>query len=350
MTMHDDITDVPGVRIGHSTDRAALTGCTVILTEGGAVAAVDVRGAAPGTRETALLAPGRTVDRVHAVLLTGGSAFGLAAADGVMGWLRERGVGFPTAAGAVPIVPAAVLYDLALGEPAHPDATAGRAACDAALTAPAGPLPQGNVGAGTGATIGKLRGPAGAIKSGLGSASARVSLGALGRFTVGAVVAANAVGDVRDPATGAIVGGMRAPGGGWLDSFASLRDGSPAPGNPDPAALPDLTGTSTTLAVIATDAPLDGSSASRLAQNAHDAFARTIWPCHTPFDGDTIFALSTVPGSLDPRALTALSVAAEATLARAVLRAVERATGAGGLPAAAEWLRDGGTAAGTARR
>lgn len=327
--MHDDIGDVPGVRAGHSTNRAALTGCTVVLTEGGAAAAVDVRGAAPGTRETALLAPGRTVDRVHAILLTGGSAFGLAAADGVMGWLRERGVGFPTAASPVPIVPAAALYDLAVGAAVNPDAADGRAACDDALARDDAPLPQGSVGAGTGATIGKLGGSGNALKSGLGSASVRITLGALGRCTVGALVAVNAVGDVRDPETGAIVAGMRAPGGGWADSFAHLRAGVPDP---------DLSvGTNTTLAVIATDAPLDGSTASRLAQNAHDAFARTIWPCHTPFDGDTIFALSTRPGAIEPRALAALSVAAEATLARAVLRAVARATGAGGLPSAAEW-------------
>src|SRR3954454_2260356 len=156
---HDDITDVTGVRAGHYTSATDLTGCTVILTEGGAATAVDVRGAAPGTRETALLAPGRTVDRVHAVLLTGGSAFGLAAADGVMGWLRERGVGFAAAAGPVPIVPAAVLYDLAFGNPVAPDAPAGRNACLAALADPDLPLPQGNVGAGTGATVGKLGGP-----------------------------------------------------------------------------------------------------------------------------------------------------------------------------------------------
>jgi L-aminopeptidase/D-esterase-like protein len=334
--MHDDIGDVPGVRVGHATNHAALTGCSVVLVEGGAAAAVDVRGAAPGTRETALLAPGRTVDRIHAVLLTGGSAFGLAAADGVMAYLRERGIGFATAAGPVPIVPAAVLYDLAIGTPAHPDAAAGRAACDDAQGRGDLPLLQGSVGAGTGATIGKLGGPGSALKSGIGSASATIELGTLGTRTVGALVAVNAIGDVRDPATGAIVGGIRAPGGGWGDSFAALRAGFPAPAvTAIPAA--DPSGTNTTIAVIATDAPLDGSTASRLAQNAHDAFARTIWPCHTPFDGDTIFALSTRPGAIEPRALAALSVAAEATLSRAIIRAVEHATGAGGLPSATEW-------------
>jgi L-aminopeptidase/D-esterase-like protein len=326
---HDDICDVPGVRVGHYTDHDALTGCTVILTEEGAATAVDVRGAAPGTRETALLAPGRTVDRTHAILLTGGSAFGLAAADGVMGWLRERGIGFPTIAGPVPIVPAAVLYDLALGTPEHPDADAGRAACDAASEAEGPPIAQGNVGAGTGATVGKLRGAASATKSGLGSASVRLPLGALGTVTVGAVVAVNAFGDVRDPATGAIVAGARTEAGHWLDTAAALAFGFPAPA--------EAAGTNTTIAVIATDAPLDGSSASRLAQNAHDAFARAIWPCHTPFDGDTIFALSTCPGTIEPAQLAALSVAAETTLVRAILRAVATATAAGGLPSAAAW-------------
>lgn len=329
----DDINDVPGVRVGHHTDPAALTGCTVVLTENGAATAVDVRGAAPGTRETALLAPGRTVDRTHAILLTGGSAFGLAAADGVMSWLHERGIGFPTIAGPVPIVPAAVLYDLALGAPQWPDAAAGRAACDAAHGADDTPLAQGNVGAGTGATVGKLRGAASATKSGLGSASARLSLGALGAVTVGALVAVNAFGDVRDPATGGIVAGARGEPGRWLDTAAALAAGLPAPD--------EAVGTNTTLAIIATDAPLDGSSASRLAQNAHDAFARAIWPCHTPFDGDTIFALSTRPGTIEAAPLAVLSVAAEATLTRAILRAVAAAIGAGGLPSAAEWRANG---------
>lgn len=337
----DDIGDVPGVRVGHYTDAAALTGCTIVLTEGGAAAAVDVRGAAPGTRETALLAPGRTVDRAQAILLTGGSAFGLAAADGAMGWLRERGVGFPTVAGPVPIIPAAVLYDLALGAPIAPDAAAGRAACIAALADGDAPLAQGNVGAGTGATVGKLGGAASATKSGLGSASIRLPLGALGVVTVGALVAVNAFGDVRDPTSGAIIAGARAAGGGWRDTAATLCAGFPSPsGAPDP--LAGAAGINTTIAVIATDAPLDGSTASRLAQNAHDAFARAIWPCHTPFDGDTIFALSTAPGPLAPPLLAALAVAAEAVLARAILRAVTRATGAGGLPSAAEWAANGG--------
>ncbi|HEX5505850.1 MAG TPA: P1 family peptidase, partial [Thermomicrobiales bacterium] len=260
----------------------------------------------PGTRETALLAPGRLVDRVHAVLLTGGSAFGLAAADGVMTYLRARGVGFATAAGPVPIVPAAVLYDLAVGAPRYPDARAGRAACEAATE---GPLAQGRVGAGTGATVGKIVGAASAMPGGLGSASVRLPDGT----TVGAVVAVNALGDVCDPATGAIVAGARRDGT-WLDTFALLSAGAAPP--------PEARGANTTIAAVATDAPLDGSAAYRVAQNAHDALARAIRPCHTPFDGDTVFALSTRPGPTDPRALAVVCAAAEAALARAILKAV----------------------------
>ncbi len=313
----DDITDVPGVRAGHWTDPVGLTGCTVVLTEGGAAAGVDVRGGAPGTRETALLGAGRTVDRVHAILLTGGSAFGLAAADGVLAFLRERGVGFPTAAGPVPIVPAAVLYDLAVGAPVHPDGAAGRAACEAAIAAGRRGFPQGTVGAGTGATVGKLRGAAGAVRGGLGSASALLP----GGVTIGAVVAVNAFGDVCDPESGAIVAGTRAAGGGWLDSAAALRAGALA--RPALGAAPDAAGgVNTTLAVVATDAPLDGLAAYRVAQNAHDALARAIRPCHTPFDGDTVFALSTAPGPSDPATLAMLCAAAEHVLARAILRAV----------------------------
>ncbi len=319
----DDITDVPGIRAGHWTDPVGLTGCTAVVAEAGAVAAVDVRGGAPGTRETALLGPGRLVDRVQAVLLTGGSAFGLAAADGVMATLRERGLGFPTPAGPVPIVPAAVIYDLALGAPIHPGAAAGRNACEAAFAAGGVELlAQGSVGAGTGATVGKLRGAAGAMKGGLGSASARLPAGP----TVGAIVAVNAFGDVCDLQSGAIVAGTRAADGGWLDSFAALRAGA----FPDPG--PPAEGTNTTIAVVATDAPLDASAAYRLAQNAHDALARAIRPCHTPFDGDTVFVLSTALGRITPGAVAALSVVAEETLARAVLSAVRRAAPLGGVP------------------
>ena len=314
----DDITDVPGIRCGHWTDPVGMTGCTVVLAEGGAAAAADVRGAAPGTREIALLEPGRLVDRIDAVLLAGGSAFGLAAADGVMIYLREREIGFPTAAGPVPIVPAAILYDLAVGAPVYPDAAAGRAACLAAEAAEGEPLAQGRVGAGTGATVGKLFGGDRAMPGGLGSASVRLPDGA----TVGAVVAVNAFGDIHDPDSGAIVAGARAPDGGWLGGYAALGAGVwPTIGlGPEPEPIAN-----TTIAVVATDAPLDRSAAYRLAQCAHDGLARAIRPCHTPFDGDTVFALSTVPGvagSIAPHTLAILCAVAEQTLARAVLKAV----------------------------
>jgi L-aminopeptidase/D-esterase-like protein len=313
----DDVTDVPGIRCGHWTDPVGLTGCTVVLAEGGAAAAVDVRGAAPGTREIALLWPGRLVDRIDAVLLAGGSAFGLAAADGVMTYLREREVGYPTAAGPVPIVPAAILYDLTVGAPVYPDGAAGRAACLAAAAMDGEPLPQGRVGAATGATVGKLFGRDRAVPGGLGSASARLPDGA----TVGAVVAVNAYGDIHDPDGGAIVAGARAPDGDWLGGYAAIGAGV-WPAGPGPEPQP---GTNTTIAVVATDAPLDRSAAYRLAQCAHDGLARAIRPCHTPFDGDTIFALSTMPataGSIKPRTLAILCAVAEQTLARAVLKAV----------------------------
>lgn len=309
----DDITDVPGVRAGHWTDQTARTGCTVVLVEGGAVAAVDVRGGAPGTRETALLGPGRTVDRVHAVLLTGGSAFGLAAADGVMRYLRERNTGFPTAAGPVPIVPAAVLYDLAVGQPTYPGANAGYAACQASAEAT---LTRGRAGAGTGATVGKFFGPASAMPGGFGAASALLD----GGFTLGVAVAVNAVGDIWDTAGRGIVAGARAADGMWRDAFAALGRG--AIDRSSAAQPPPETGFNTTIGVVATNAPLDASAAYRLAQNAHDALARVIRPCHTPFDGDTIFALSTTPGPIAPEVLAHLSVVAEHTLARAIVNAV----------------------------
>ena len=333
---YDDITDVPGVRVGHWTDHVGLTGCTVVLTEGGAAAGVDVRGAAPGTRETDLLQQGRTVDRVHAIVLTGGSAFGLAAADGVMGWLRDRGIGHPTPASPVPIVPGAVIYDLALGAAVAPGATAGREACEAALANLGRPLAQGSIGAGTGASVGKLRGMTGAMKGGIGSASRRVALGQLGTITLGALVVVNAVGDVCDPASGAIIAGARLADGDWLDSARALRSGALLNAALRGVPTADATGMNTTLAVIVTDAPLDRSAAHRVAQNAHDAYARAIRPCHTPFDGDTIFALSTRPGTIAPLALAALSALAEEVLAEAIMRAVRLAVGAGGVPGLAD--------------
>ena len=301
------LTDVPGIRVGHWTDREAGTGCTVVLCEQGATAGVDVRGAAPGTRETDLLRPGSLVERVHAVLLSGGSAFGLDAAGGVMRYLEERGVGFPTPAGPVPIVPAAVLFDLGVGRAdVRPDAAAGYAACLAASTTVA----EGSLGAGTGATVAKGAGLAGAVKGGIGTASRVLPGGAV----LAALVAVNAVGSVHDPATGAVLASPRAAGGGDPLVFA---------------------GANTTLAVVATTAPLDVAAASRLASVAHDGLALAIRPAHTVYDGDTVFALSLPPaGATPPVQPVVLGAAAGEVVAAAIVRAVRLATGLHGVPAA----------------
>lgn len=324
------LTDVAGIRVGHFTDARRPTGCTVVIAEDGAVAGVDVRGAAPGTRETELLSPVNAVDRVHAVLLAGGSAFGLDAASGVMRWLDERGIGVAVGAeraGApadgvirVPIVPAAILFDLWVGDARiRPDAAAGYAACAAASEAPAA---QGAVGAGAGAAVGKLFGIERAMKGGIGSASLRV-----GGVTVAALIAVNAVGDVIDPATGAIVAGARTPDGKRLlgSTQALLRGDAPA--------APQVGG-ATTIGVVATDAELTKAQATKLAQMAHDGLARSIDPVHTMSDGDTLFALAT--GRAGRTAdLTLLGVAAAEVTARAVLNAVlhARSLGGPGLPA-----------------
>jgi len=317
--MTDSITDVAGVRVGHFTDSRRPTGCTVVLLERGAVCGVDVRGAAPGTRETELLSPLNTIEQVHAVLLAGGSAFGLDAAGGVMRWLEERGIGIAVGPARVPIVPAAILFDLWLGDVTiRPDAAAGYAACEAAHhDAPA----QGSTGAGAGATVGKLFGIERAMKGGVGCASVTVA-----GITVGALVAVNALGDVIDPSTGAPIAGARTPDGRRLAGTmgALLRGELPAPLQP---------GSATTIGVIATDAQVTKAQANKIAQMAHDGLARCINPVHTMGDGDTLFALGT--GASGRAANTTLlgALAAEVT-ARAVLRAVRAATGLPGLPAA----------------
>ncbi len=303
------LTDVAGLKVGHFSDSRRPTGCTVVLCEDGAVAGVDVRGAAPGTRETDLLHPLATIEQVHAVLLTGGSAFGLAAADGVMRWLDEHGIGVEVGPVRVPIVPAAVLFDLWVGDASiRPDAAAGFAACAAATDLPPA---QGNAGAGAGATVGKLFGPEHAMKGGIGSASLRV-----GRITVAALVAVNAVGDVVDPANGRVIAGARGDDGQPIDTVAALREGRL------PAAL--LEGMATTIGVVATDARLTKVQAAKLAAIAHDGLARTINPVHTAADGDTMFALATGASGLAGQPTVLGALAAEVT-ARAVLNAVRAA-------------------------
>ncbi len=286
------ITQVQGVRVGHWSDPVGKTGCTVVLPPPGTLGSVEVRGGAPGTRETDLLRPGMLVEEVHAVLLTGGSAFGLAAADGVVRWLEERGVGFDTGVARVPIVPAAVLFDLGVGDAsARPDADAGYAACEAASD----DVAEGAVGAGTGATVAKLFGPEHAVASGIGSTTVQQ-----GGVTVGAIAAVNAFGEIVDDDGSIIAGAEHAEG---------LEE------------RPPWAGTNTTIAVVATDAKLDKERAHLLAVAAHRGLARAVRPAHTMWDGDTVFTLAT--GMIDAQQ-PALERMAEEALARAVRRGVRR--------------------------
>ena len=316
----DSITDVAGVEVGHFTDPRRPTGCSVVLVRSGAVAGVDVRGAAPGTRETDLLDPCNAVNTVHAILLSGGSAWGLDAAAGVMRWLEGQGIGLQVGTARVPIVPAAVLFDLLVGDgDLRPDAQAGFEACEAASSrSPA----QGNVGAGAGAAIGKMFGMAHAMKGGIGSASVMVE-----GITVGALVACNALGDVLDPDTGALIAGARTPDGdGLRDTRRSLLRGE----RPQPI----LAGTNTTIGVIATDTTVTKVQARRLAMAGHDGLARCINPAHTLSDGDTLFALGTGTTERTP-GMTVLSVMAAEAVARATVRAVRAAHS---VQADATWL------------
>ncbi len=326
MPLHRAITDVPGIAVGHSSDLASLTGCTVVLCEAGAVGGVSVLGGAPGTRETDLLRPENLVDRVHAVLLCGGSAFGLAAADGVVRYLERRRIGFATPAGPVPIVPAAVLYDLTIGSASvRPDAAMGDAACRAAR---GGPVEEGCVGAGTGATVGKLFGLAGAMKSGVGTWSAQIPGGAI----VGALVATNAFGDVLDARTGVILAGARDPETSQFAGTSTLLQAGPAAGDPGGAAM------NTTIGVVATDAPLTKAEATRLAVLAHAGLARVVSPSHTSLDGDAFFVLSLSAhgAAAEPfsqgAAWLSLQAAVADVVAEAVMRSVRSARTLGGVP------------------
>ena len=326
----DDLCDVPGILVGHDTNAEAGTGCTVILCPPNTLGAVDVRGGAPATRETDLLHPLAFMREVHAILLTGGSAFGLDAATGVMRVLEARGVGFDTGVARVPIVPAAALFDLVLGRAdVRPDAASGERAVAAAR---GGPIAQGTVGAGTGATVGKMGGPALAVKGGIGSASVRLPDGHL----LAALVATNAAGDIYDEDTGRIVAGARSPSGaGWLATDRASappqppRQSSPAPTPPSPSSPPTR--------------PFAKAELAKLAQMAQDGLARAIRPVHTPLDGDLVFALSTAAQGESPATtpgwqfqLAIAGALAATTLSRAVVKAVRAATTLHGVPA----LRD----------
>jgi L-aminopeptidase/D-esterase-like protein len=310
--MSSSITDVAGITVGHFTDSRRPTGCTVVLAPGGAVGAVDVRGAAPGTRETDLLALDNVVEQVHGVLLSGGSAFGLDAAAGVMRWLDEQGIGLAVGTARVPIVPAAVLFDLLVGDPRiRPGAEAGYAACTAASREmPA----EGCVGAGAGAVVGKIFGFQHAMKGGIGTSSVTVD-----GVTVGAIVACNALGDVIDPETAQVIAGARTEDGRRLrDTRRALLQGE--------LPRPILAGSNTTIGVIATDAVLTKQQAGRLALQGHDGLARAINPVHTLSDGDTLFALATGASGRSLGMMTLGTMAAEAC-ARAVVRAMRAARG-----------------------
>ncbi len=324
------LTDVPGIEVGHAQDEEALTGCTVILCRHGAVAGVDQRGGAPGTRETDLLKPVNLVEHVHAVLLTGGSAFGLEAAGGVMRFLEERGIGFNVGVARVPIVPAAVIFDLALGRAdRRPDANMGyRAAAEASRQ----PVAEGNVGAGCGASVGKILGMKQAMKAGVGSAAIRLD----GGVVVGALMVVNAFGDVINPQNGQILAGARSvrfgplqlgEPGGFVDTLELMKT---AIGR---MLLQFSTRNNTVIGVVATNARLSKAEATRVAQMAQDGVARAIRPAHTMLDGDTLFALSTGNKRTDVSVLGA--VAAE-MVAQAILRAVYTARTAGGLPGLAD--------------
>jgi L-aminopeptidase/D-esterase-like protein len=319
------ITDVQGIKVGHFTDRRRPTGCTVLLFEKGAAAGVDVRGAAPGTRETDLLSPVNTAPQVHAILLAGGSAWGLDAASGVMRYLEEHGLGYHFGSAVVPIVPAAILFDLGVGDSKiRPTVESGYQACRAATS---GKVTEGNVGAGAGATVGKMFGMKSAMKSGIGTASIRI--GKTG-IVVAAIAAVNAVGDVVDPRTGKIVAGARKPdGSGFMDTMARMREGYGV----EPQA-----GSNTTLGVVATNVAFDKTQLTKIAQMSHDGLARTIYPIHTLSDGDTIFAVAT--GAIAVRANHgAIGALAADVLAEAVLRAVKNARGLPGLPSVGD-LKD----------
>ncbi|CAG0934902.1 D-aminopeptidase [Thermoflexales bacterium] len=305
--MNNTITAVPGIRVGHAQNDEARTGCTVILCEGGAVGGVDQRGGAPGTRETDLLRPLHRVEQVHGVLLTGGSAFGLDATGGVMRYLEERGSGFDVGVARVPIVPAAVIFDLAIGRAdVRPDADMAYQAC---LNATSDPVAEGNVGAGTGATVGKILGMQSAMNSGVGSACVEIIEG----LFVGAIAVVNALGDVIDPQTGTIIAGARSEDG-LADTLQVMRNFQ---------ALTSAFASNTIIGVVATNAKLNKEGANKMAQMAQAGLARTVRPAHTMYDGDTIFALSTGELQADVNLIGAF--AAE-VFAEAIVRGVRAAT------------------------
>jgi L-aminopeptidase/D-esterase-like protein len=330
MKLKNAITDVPGILVGHAQDEAALTGCTVILCEKGAVGGVDQRGGAPGTREVDALHPMHLVNKIHGIVLAGGSAFGLEAATGVMRYLEERDVGFDTHIVRVPIVPAAILFDLGIGKSdVRPDAAMGYLACQNASSEPPA---EGNFGAGTGATVGKILGVGQCMKSGIGTASVEIGAGVI----VGAIVAVNAFGDIIDPSTGKIIAGARSK------DVGPLHIGAPGFFADTMQVMQTLIGRTilgfgsrenTVIGVVATNAKLDKEATNKVAQMAHDGLARTVRPAHTMLDGDTIFAISTGEHTAD---MNIVGAYAAEVFAQAILRAVRMAKPIAGIPAISE--------------
>jgi L-aminopeptidase/D-esterase-like protein len=328
LSQSSGVTQVPGIKVGHATNSEALTGCTVILCQDGAIGGIEQRGGAPGTRETDLLRPLHSVEKIHAVLLSGGSAFGLDAASGVMKYLEEKNIGFNMGVARVPIVPAAILFDLGIGDPTiRPDANMGYEACkNASSETPE----EGNVGAGTGCTVGKILGLGQSMKSGIGTASMEIGAGII----LGAIVAVNSFGDVIDPKSGSIIAGARASKDGpaklgssgyFANTLTFMRS------MVGRSLLNFASRSNTVIGVVASNARLDKSQTNKVAQMAHNGLARTIQPAHTMFDGDTIFALSTGRKKADVNIVGAF---ASELMAEAVLRAVMASQSVSNLPAA----------------
>jgi len=319
-------TDIPGIKVGHATDLEGLTGCTVILCEGGAAAGVEIRGAASGSQEIDSLSPFHVTDRIHGLVLAGGSAFGLEAASGVRRYLEQKGVGFDMRVARVPIVPAAILFDLSLGKPtARPTREMGMTA---AAMASDGPVGEGNVGAGAGASVGKIHGIGRAMKAGIGTATVALE----GRYQgvlVSAIAAVNAWGDIRDPETGKILAGARvsATSRDFVDTIREMKRGVTAPAQP---------AANTTLVAVATNAGLSKLQATRVAQLAQVGLSRVVSPCYTRIDGDIVFCLSPLESKLTGKRRVAdvdtLGVAASEAVAEAIVRAVKLSAGLGGIP------------------
>jgi L-aminopeptidase/D-esterase-like protein len=318
--LNDTLTAVPGIRVGHNTLSDRPTGCTAVLVDGDAVGAVEQRGGAPATRETDLLNPANLVDKVNAISLSGGSAFGLDAASGVSRWLEEHSIGWRTDVARVPIVPGASIFDLTVGgrPDVRPTADCGYKAAKAANDVP---VQEGNVGAGAGATVGKIRGSGRAMKAGIGSAAIR----RLDGLIVAALVVVNAAGDVIDPLTGRVVAGVRNADGTLADIHRLLRS--------TPGTVSGRAGENTTIGVVATNATLTKIEAARVAMMADDGYARAINPVHTLSDGDTVFVLAT--GRLSARQdVSVVGALAAEVVADAIVRAATQATGIPGYPAA----------------